>query len=83
MVSAASDIAARFFTLDILERQALDRLRLDLKLCDTWRQRIALLSDVGFAPSANEWSYGLPRSLEFLYVPLRMARLAAKYARRG
>lgn len=82
--SAADEIAARFFTPDVLERQALERLRLDLRLCDGWRERARLVTEIACAPTRLEWSrYTLPRSLEFLYVPLRMARLAGKYGRRG
>jgi len=80
VVAAANETASRFLTRDIQERQGLDRLRMDLKLCDHMSQRVRVVWDVALAPSKHEFTrYGLPAPLEFLYLPLRLARLAAKY----
>jgi hypothetical protein len=80
---AAAIASSRFFTRDIWELQSVERLRLDLKMCDTTWQRVRYAIEVTFAPTKLEWSaYGLPRPFEFLYLPLRLMRLATKYGRR-
>lgn len=76
-----ADISARLFTRDLLERQEFDRLRLELKLYDRLRQRLAHVIDVTLAPTASEReAMPLPKSVEFFYWPMRMMKLAAKYA---
>ena len=55
-------------------------LRLSLVEERPWRQCL-LLKDAIFAPTLIEWSrWPLPRPLFFLYLPLRILRLIAKYA---
>lgn len=77
----AADISDRLFTGDVLERQAFERLRLDLKLYDRWAQRVRHVVDVTLTPTvAERAAYPLPHSLEFLYWPFRAMKLAAKYA---
>lgn len=55
---------------------------LRLRLLDErpWRQ-VLLFKDAIFAPTVPDWSrWPLPRPLFFLYLPLRILRLMAKYA---
>jgi hypothetical protein len=62
-------------------------LRLNLALFETRRERLRHLVDTLLAPSLVEWTrWPLPRGLFFLYLPLRLSRLAGKYlgiVRRG
>ena len=59
-------------------------LRLDMACCEGARQRLRVVGWSLFAPSLVEWSrWPLPRALAFLYPPLRVGRLAAKYGRRA
>jgi hypothetical protein len=61
-------------------RSAFDRLAANLNLCDSGRQRARHLVDVVVRPGFEEWSrWPLPRALHPLYLPLRAARLVAKY----
>lgn len=62
------------------EIHALQRLALDLKLQDHAWQRIRHFVEVALEPSLWERSrIALPRSLYFLLVPVRLARLLRKY----
>lgn len=59
---------------------ALQRLRLKCALYDRLGQRISHCLNVVLAPTLVEWSrWPLPRPLFFMYVPLRIGRLFAKY----
>jgi len=83
VTETARAIGERLFTTDVNEREAFDRLRLDLQLYDRWPQRVKHLADVTLTPTtAERQAYSLPRSLEFLYWPVRVAKLAIKYAPR-
>ncbi len=56
------------------------RARFDLGVHDTARDRIGYLSRRVTTPTRKDWRiYPLPRPLGFLYVPLRIARLIARY----
>jgi len=80
VTETARVIGERLFTTDVNEREAFDRLRIDLRLYDRWPQRVKHLADVTLTPTTKEReAYSLPRSLEFLYWPMRVAKLAIKY----
>lgn len=57
-----------------------ENLRRDLLLYDRFSQRRRHVADTVFAPGLPEWSrFPLPRSLAFLWSPLRFARLLGKH----
>ncbi|MES2937497.1 MAG: nucleotidyltransferase family protein [Pseudomonadota bacterium] len=61
-------------------RGAVARARLDFSLCDTRLEGVRGLARSLFAPSMAELTrWHLPRALQFLYVPLRIGRLAVKH----
>jgi hypothetical protein len=58
----------------------LEAIRLDLRLCDTAKQRALKLLAAVFVPRWGDWlEWRLPRALFALYYPLRLVRLARKY----
>lgn len=74
-------IEAGLFDLSIPERNAFQRLRLNLRLYETLPQRVQHIADVVCRPSLVEWSrWPLPRPLFFLYPLLRLLNLTEKYA---
>jgi len=79
MASVAKRIGQRWFEAEPGAESAWQRLRLDLALCDSHGQRYRRLGNSIFRPGLAEWSrWRLPRWLTFLYLPLRLGRLAAK-----
>ena len=77
----ATSIAGSLSQLDGHGPGALRRLRDNLALYDSARQRIAHCVNTIWTPSLVEWSrWPLPPVLFFLYPPLRLARLAWKHS---
>lgn len=77
----ADRVARRLFVRDAGDLATAERLRLDLRLFDRTSDRLRHLLSVMFEPSFHEWTaWPLPRPLYPLYLPFRVARLAAKYA---
>ena len=77
----ATEMAASLF--QPREMSSFQLLRRNLKLYERLGQRVAQCFNVVLAPSLVEWSrWPLPRSLFFLYVPLRLARLTRKHVSR-
>jgi hypothetical protein len=65
-------------------REGARALRFNLGLYERAGHRAAHVYHTLFAPSLVEWTrWPLPRALYFLYPPLRLARLIAKYSRRA
>lgn len=65
-------------------RGAMSRTRLDFRLCDTRLEGVRATARTLFAPSMAEFTrWHLPRPLHFLYVPLRIGRLAVKHLHRA
>ena len=82
-VSIVDEIIGQVAAAGADEPGSIPRLSMNLRLYDRLGDRLKHATAVGFAPSLNEWSrWPLPRALYPLYVPLRLARLAGKYARR-
>jgi hypothetical protein len=76
----SATVARMLFDPELEAMNALETLSLDLKLYDSYRQRLGHALNVVFAPSLPEWSrWPLPRALFFLHYPLRLIRLAGKY----
>lgn len=62
------------------DMSAFRSLCLDLKLYESARQRFGHCMNTFFAPTLAEWSlWSLPRTIHFLYIPLRVIRLIRKY----
>ncbi len=60
---------------------AFKRMKLNFALYETGRQRLIHATDVVLMPGLVEWTgWSLPGPLSALYLPLRWARLAWKYA---
>lgn len=79
----AARIAARLFVADTGDLTVVERLRLDLALFDRGADRAAHLLSVALEPSFHEWTaWPLPRVLYPLYLPMRLMRMARKYAAR-
>jgi hypothetical protein len=80
----ASAIIAGWPRLDATPPSAVERMQMDLALCDRPVQRFRHLSRTVFLPGVQEWSrWPLPRPLHFLYVPLRLGGLLSKPIRRS
>ena len=80
-VAVAARISARMFERDAGGLAAGERLRLDLSLFDRLSGRVSHALAVLFEPSFHEWAaWPLPRALYPVYLPLRLARIARKYA---
>ena len=76
----AEEIIRTLFTATPHGRKAFEGLRFNLKLYDRSWQKVTHCTSVLLAPSLVEWSrWPLPRYLHFLYLPLRLVRLLAKY----
>lgn len=76
----AADMAAALFDPEFREMNAFARLALNLRLYQRRRQQLRHCVHNLLAPSLVEWSqWPLPRPLFFLYVPMRLLRLAKKY----
>jgi len=74
-----NEIRASWPRLDAPHQTARDRLRLDFALCDRPGQRLRHLGRTVLLPGVAEWArWPLPKPLHFLYVPLRIASLAAR-----
>jgi hypothetical protein len=74
-------IANSLFSAEFVPLSVLQAFQLNLRLCDRASQRVRRLWDSLMSPGLGEWErWPLPRALFFLYVPLRLARLARKYA---
>lgn len=79
----AARIGERLFEADGGDLSVVERLRLDLALFDRRAHRAAHLLSVAFEPSLHEWTaWPLPRALYPLYLPMRVVRMARKYAAR-
>jgi len=81
----AADIARSnldgLFLAEAPELDGWQRLRMNFALYETWTQRMHHARDVMLNPGLIEWSrWPLPRSLFFLYLPLRVFSLFRKYA---
>ena len=77
----ADRIARRLFVRDAGGLGAAERVKLDLRLFDRRSDRLRHVVSVMVEPSFHEWTaWPLPRPLFPLYLPFRLARLAAKYA---
>jgi hypothetical protein len=77
----ADRIMARMFRPGVADLTSAERLGMSLKFYERAGDRIGHLFEVALAPSLHEWSrWPLPRPLFVLYLPLRLARLARKYA---
>jgi hypothetical protein len=75
-----AEISNQVASVDVQEPGSIPRLSMNLRLYDRLSDRLRHVTEVGFAPTLNEWSrWPLPRALYPLYVPLRLARLAGKY----
>ena len=84
VAAIAREIRERLFTDANVFREGAPALRFNLALYERTRDRVAHVYNTLMAPSLVEWTrWPLPRALYFLYPPLRLARLAAKYSRRG
>jgi hypothetical protein len=73
-------IARKYSEPDAPAPTALERVRLNFAMYESWRQRLGHLSRVVFKPTAHEWSlWQLPPALAWLYPLLRVQRLFRKY----
>ncbi len=76
-------IASKMFRTDAEGLSSLGRLGFELQLYDDRRHQLRHAVNVAVAPSLIEWSsWPLPRPLFFLYLPLRLVRLAKRYGLR-
>lgn len=76
----AAEILSMLFNASFDEMNAFERLRFNLSLYDRSWQKITHGTSVVLEPSLLEWSrWPLPRYLHGVYLPLRFARLLAKY----
>ena len=83
-IAIVDEIIAQVAAAGADEPGSIPRLSMNLRLYDRLGDRLKHATAVGFAPSLIEWSrWPLPSALYPLYVPLRLARLATKYARRA
>ncbi|MBL0210390.1 MAG: nucleotidyltransferase family protein [Holophagaceae bacterium] len=72
----AARISRMIFDPEAVELGPLQRLRLDLSLCERLGQQLSHLFNLLLNPSLEEWSrWPLPRHLFFLYAPLRLFTL--------
>lgn len=79
--SLAGQLGERLFAADRGQLDARERTRIDLQMCDRARDRVRFGLALVFEPSFHEVvERPLPRALWPLYVPLRLWRLARKYA---
>ena len=79
----AAGIGARFFAPEEKPYGILEATALNLRLHQGGARRIRYALRLALAPRWGEWlRWRLPRPLFFLYFPLRLARLAGKYALR-
>jgi hypothetical protein len=80
----AESLASGLFHVAAPEPSVDQALRMSLALFERTDHRIRHCVRTVFSPSLVEWSaWPLPRSLFFLYPPLRIARLSSKYLRRA
>jgi hypothetical protein len=78
--AAAAEIVPRLLDLEREPPQVIAAARLGLALHERWDTRASYFLRGAFTPGPGEWErWRLPRPLHFLYVPLRLARLASKY----
>jgi hypothetical protein len=77
----ADSISRRWFAPEAAgELDAFARLRMNIHVYDSVRQRATHVFDVVLRPGIAEWTaFPLPRGLHWLYVPMRAWRLAAKH----
>jgi hypothetical protein len=73
-------IGTAFLAREAPRMGVVEGIRLNLSLQDGALQQLRYAARALLTPGLGEWSrWSLPRHLEFLYWPLRLARLAEKY----